>query len=194
MMDSWNLISLLMNTGGCRRCFMPEGRRACVGGRDEDSTGEERFAQSRSGCNHFFFYTPAIPCPHLPPPPSSSLTLLSVGLSLGVFCRRITCAGGGCGGGLKAHGLILPSPIETHRGLDQGHRGETSIQAPELHRLSMHGRLYSPPISLARKNPPQGAHSVPVVFPAGLLASMKKDKRKTPKNNFPSGPGKCVYS
>lgn len=102
---------------------------------------------------------------------SPRLTLLSVGLS---FCPFLSADySWGVGGGLGAHGLILPSPIGTHRGLDQGHRGETSIQAPELHRLSMHGHLYSSRLARLGKTP-TGSPFSPCGFPSRTLGKYEK--------------------
>lgn len=76
--DSGNLsLTPLLMKGGRKGCFMPEGRRASVGG----TRTVERFTPGWSGCNHFFF-TPAILCSHLPSspppaPPSSASAFLS---------------------------------------------------------------------------------------------------------------------
>lgn len=101
------------------------------------------------------------PPPHPPQRRPFFLPLLSADYSWGV------------GGALGAHGLILPSPIGTHRGLDQGHRGETSIQAPELHRLSMHGHLYSSRLARLGKTP-TGSPFSPCGFPSRTLGKYEK--------------------
>lgn len=104
---------------------------------------------------------PLLPPPHPPQRRPFFLPLLSADYSWGV------------GGGLGAHGLILPSPIGTHQGLDQGHRGETSIQAPELHRLSMHGHLYSSRLARLGKTP-TGSPFSPCGFPSRTLGKYEK--------------------